>query len=68
MDRALPVPEQITKELDLICKEIRCYEPVFSSKGGCAIVYEGTLADGIKVAIKTDYDQHDESTKMVRNI
>ena len=66
MDRALPVPEQITK--DLICKKIRCYEPVFSSKGGCAIVHKGTLADGIKVAIKTDCYQHDESTKMARDV
>ena len=31
-------------------------------------MHKGTLADGIKVAIKTDCYQHDESTKMARDV
>ena len=55
-------------ELDLACETVEYHKPVLSFRGGYASVHQGTLANGVKVAIKTGLYQYDESTLKASNV
>ena len=59
---------EVLTDLGLVCEKVEYHKPVLSFRGGYASIYEGTLANGIKVAIKTGLHQCDGSTSKASNV